>query len=39
MEENVEMCVLVVCEGHVGARVLLQLKKNLKLEVLTVDPR
>ena len=33
------MRVLVAGAGHVGAKVLLQLKKNPKLEVLTVDPR
>jgi predicted homoserine dehydrogenase-like protein len=30
---------VVVGAGRVGARVLLQLQKNPKLEVLTVDPR
>ena len=33
------MRVLVVGAGRVGARVLLQLKKNSNIEVLTVDPR
>lgn len=33
------MRVLVAGAGQVGAKVLLQLKKNPKLEVLTVDPR
>lgn len=33
------MRVLVAGAGHVGAKVLLQLKKNPKLEVLTADPR
>jgi flavin-dependent dehydrogenase len=33
------MRVLVIGAGRVGARVLLQLKKNPRLKVLTVDPR
>ena len=33
------MRVLVVGAGRVGARVILQLKKNSSLTVLTVDPR
>jgi ketopantoate reductase len=33
------MRVLVAGAGQVGTKVLLQLKKNPKLEVLTVDPR
>lgn len=33
------MRVLVIGAGRVGARVLLQLKKNPRLTVLTVDPR
>lgn len=39
MREDVEMRILVAGAGHVGAKVLRQLKKNPKLEVLTVDPR
>jgi len=33
------MRVLVIGAGRVGARVLRQLKKNPKIEVVTVDPR
>jgi ketopantoate reductase len=33
------MRVLVIGAGMVGARVLTQLKKNTRLEVVTVDPR
>ncbi len=33
------MRVLVVGAGMVGARVLIQLKKNPRIEVVTVDPR
>lgn len=33
------MRVLVIGAGRVGARVLIQLKKNPGLEVITVDPR
>ena len=33
------MRVLVAGVGHIGAKILLQLKKNPNIEVLTVDPR
>jgi hypothetical protein len=39
MKKDIKMCILVAGAGHVGAKVLRQLKKNPKLEVLTVDPR
>lgn len=39
MEVGIQVRVLVIGAGRIGARVLLQLKKNPKIDVLTVDPR
>jgi len=38
-KEEKNMRVMVVGAGRIGARVLRQLQKNPKIEVLTVDPR